>query len=72
MNMFKSKTNLSKPIKYMVLIPILQSTSILFSCFILFFDYTLEISTISIVHYYAQLAFLSFINFPETNNIWVL
>lgn len=64
MTVLHGEANLSEPVEDGVLREQIISTS-----FLCFFDFASEISSICIVHNNAQLSFLSFIDFPEMNDI---
>jgi len=72
MYMLKSKTNLREPIEDMILTPVLQSATILFSILIFGFNSALKVSTVSEIHDDTQLALLCFVNLSESNNIGML
>jgi hypothetical protein len=68
---FHGQTDLSEEVKHLILSEVLKDASFRL-LLMLVLDLGLEVAIVCVVHDYAQLAFLSFINFPETDNIWML
>ena len=66
------ETYLCEQVEHLVLREVLNCTSGLRLSLVLVLDLGLKVAIVRIVHHDAQLAFLGFINFSETNNIWVL
>lgn len=71
MTVFQSEADLSEPTKHKVLSEVLHDSSLL-SLFMLLLYSALQITSICIVHYNAQFAFLSFVYFPEPDNIGMI
>ena len=71
-NMLECKANLSEPIQNVILAPILQLSPSLLLGLILVFNAALQVTTICVVHDYAQFTFLRLVNFTEPHDVRML
>ena len=71
MAMLQRQANLSEPVEYLIFREVLE-----LACarlvLVLVLDLCLKVTIVCVIHDYAQLAFLRFVNFAESYDVWVV